>query len=798
MFRHSIKLFFRNIKKQKSTFVINIVGLSTGLACVLMIALWITDEISMDKFHEEGDQPYQVMRNRNDNTANIMTKESQSNLLAPTLAAEFPEIKHIVPVNFSDDFNSILSTDEKSLKAKGITAGKDFFKVFSFPLIQGNKDRVLQGTNNVVISDIMAVKLYGETNNIIGRTINLDHDKYNGPYNISGVFKKSGYRSSEDFDFLLTNELFLSSVDSESDNWISNRVQVFLTLKENVNVNLFNSKIKGLVRSKMQLDYEPKGQDWIGTLFLRRYSSKYLYGHYENGIQSGGRINYVILFSIIGLIIMTIACINFMNLSTAKALGRTKEIGLKKVVGANRRTLIFQYLRESTYMALLSLPVALFIVSLCLPQFNEITNKDFTLDFGIGFILLVLGITLFTGIVSGSYPALYLSNFKPAVTLKGKLDTSFGEIWARKGLVIFQFILTIIFIVSVLVIYQQMDFLQSKYLGYDKDNIISFEKEGKGMIERMDTFLSEIKNVPGVVNASDYTTDMVGGYGGTWGVDWEGKGTNESIDFAILGGGYDFIKTLGIEIVDGRTFSREFNTDSTNIIFNETAIKSMGLTDPIGKTIRVFGGERKIVGVTKDFHFEGLHENVKPCFIMISPENSKVMVKLRAGTERETLSRLEDFYKEYNQGVPFEFTFLDDNYQDIYTSEQLVATLSEYFTIIAIIISCLGLFGLSLHTAERRGKEISIRKVLGQTAAQVTIMLSGEFAKLILISTLISLPIAYLVTNNWLSNFAYHIPLKIWHFLGAGGMALLVAMLTVGSQAIRAANRNPVDCLKDE
>lgn len=795
MFRHNLILTYRVFKRYKSTFFINLIGLSTGLAAVFLIYLWVNDEIAMDKFHDKDSRVYQVMRNRNDNTPTINTKNSQSGLLAPALKEAFPEVENVVPVNFSWDWDGILTTGEKNIKAKGLLAGKDFFNVFSFPLVEGNAGQVLQGVNSIVLSDELAVKLFGSVENILNREITLDHEEFGGLFNISGIFKKSGYRSSEEFDFLLSNAPFFTESNS---NWISNNVQVFLTLKENADPDQFNAKIKGFVRSKVQLDYEPEGLDWIGTLFIRPYAEQYLYGRYENGIQSGGRIDYVILFSFIGLLLLLIACINFMNLSTARASRRLKEIGIKKAIGANRKTLIFQYLGESIAMAFLSLPVAALIVMLCLPQFNEITNKQLSLGYHPDLLLTVLGITFFTGIIAGSYPALYLSGFRPVNVLKGKLDVSFGEIWARRGLVVLQFALSIIFIVSVLVIYRQMEFVQSKNLGYNRDNILCMEKEGKAMIEGLETFLEEVKNMPGVVNVASYSSDVLSEHDGTWGLDWEGKGAEEGINFSGLVAGYNFIETLGIEMASGRTFSPEFGSDSSSIIFNEVAIKKMGLTNPIGQIVKLFGEEKQIVGVTKNFHFESLYEEVKPCFFVLESNNPKVMIKIKAGTERETIGRIEAFHRDYRQGVPFNFTFLDEDYQALYASEQRVAVLSKYFTGIAILISCLGLFGLAVFTAESRLKEIGIRKILGATVFGIVRLLSTDFTRMVLVAILIALPIAYFIMKNWLADFAFRIDLQWWFFAGAAVLALFIAWITIGIQTIKVARVNPVQCLRDE
>jgi ABC-type antimicrobial peptide transport system permease subunit len=410
-------------------------------------------------------------------------------------------------------------------------------------------------------------------------------------------------------------------------------------------------------------------------------------------------------------------------------------------------------------------------------------------------------IVLFTGLLSGSYPALHLSHFNPVAILGGKLKSSFNEVWVRKALVVFQFGLSIILIVAVLVVYRQIDFLQSKNLGMDKDNVIYFQKEGP-LQSNSEAFLERVKAIPGILNATTAVQGFIGTeLNSTGGVRWPGRDEGTIIDFTDMGTSVGLIETLNIEMSQGRSFSRAFASDSTNaIIFNETAIKTMGLENPVGKTVQLWGEDRQIVGVVKDFHFQSLRETIPPMFFRLVPENHTFlfMAKIKAGREKEVLAQLENTYAQFNPGYSFDYQFLDTDFQALYESEKRVATLAKYFAGLAILISCLGLFGLATFTAERRRKEISIRKVLGQTATQVTVMLSGEFAKLVLVAVVIALPIAYLLVNNWLSGFAYKIPLRAWYFLSAGLVALLVALLTVGTQAIGAANRNPVDGLREE
>ncbi len=486
-----------------------------------------------------------------------------------------------------------------------------------------------------------------------------------------------------------------------------------------------------------------------------------------------------------------------MNLSTAKVSRRLKEAGVKKALGASRKTLIYQYLGESLLLTFLSFLVAVLLVILFLPQFNQITGKQLTLYWDARLMVAGLSIALGTGLIAGSYPALYLSGFQPVTVLKGRLPTLITEVWVRQGLVVFQFALSVVFIVSVLVVYKQIQLIQTKNLGYNRDNILMFKKEGK-LQEKLETFLQEVKNIPGVINASNTWGNLTSADQTTDALDWEGKSPGSRITFANLQVNYDFIQTLSIQLTEGRAFSRNYGADSSKIILTEGAIAAMGLQNPVGKTVKLDGKDLQIIGVVKNIHLESLHAPMKPAFLLLRPEADNIMVKIKAGTEKETIEQMASLYREYNQELPFEYKFLDDDFQTLYVAEQRVATLSQYFAGLAILISCLGLFGLAAFTAERRRKEIGVRKVLGASRASIVYLLSSDFTKLVLVAICLSLPLSYLIVKHWLQSFEYRIALEWWYFVGAGLAALLIAWLTVSTQAIRAASDNPVHSLKDE
>lgn len=790
MFRHNIILIFRNFKKFKSTFFINLIGLSAGLTSALLIYLWVNDELHFDRFHEKDGKLFQVMVNF-ENSNGIGTSEVTPGILAAALAEEMPEVEYAASSYSTFNEGKItLSVKDHSIQADGIYASKDYFNTFSYSLIEGNKDLVLSGKKSIVISKSIASGLFENLENAVGKTIEWNRES---EYLVTGIFEDVPSNSSVQFDFLVSYDVLLEKYPHLKE-WGNSDPYTYLVLKEETSIEKFNKKLSGFIKNKIQTSKN--------TLFVRPYSEGYLYGHYENGVQSGGRVEYVRLFSIIAVFILLIASINFMNLSTAKASRRIKEVGIKKAIGAQRRTLIIQYLSESMFMSFLSLLVAILAADLILPQFNEITGKNLSIDYNNYLISAMFIIALLTGLVAGSYPAFYLSGFRPAVVLKGKLHSSVGEQWARNGLVIFQFTITIIFIVSVLVVQQQIHFVQTKNMGYNKDNVVSFPMAGsiENILANRAPLLSEMKSITNVISASSMDhASIIADYGTLSGVQWEGVDPDIEVYFQNIGVDYGLLETLNMEIVQGRSFSKEVSSDPAEVIFNEAAIEAMGIVDPIGKVVKIFDVDRKIVGIVKNFHVESLHENVKPFLFRLEPEyTNNVIAKIKAGSEQETINQLQKLFQKFNPGFVFNYKFLDDDFQAQYVAELRVSILSKYFAGLAILISCLGLLGLASFTAERRNKEIGIRKVLGSSDMGIVLLLSSDFTRIVLFSILIAVPVSYVITNTWLDSFAFKIELQWWYFIGSGFAALIIAWLTVGSQAIRAARINPARCLKDE
>jgi predicted permease len=784
MLKHHLILLYRNFLRSKGYFLINVSGLTAGLACTLLIFLWVRDEARMDRFNIKEDRLFQVMEHQQ-YADHIMTTTSTPGLLAETLKEEMPEVEYAATVTWVNTYT--LSVGNTNVKADGFHVGSDFFNIFSYPLITGTPDDVLKDKYAIVITPELAIRLFGTSVNVVGKTVELQHKKQ---FHVTGLFSKIP-ASSWQFDFVLSFEE-LKAEQEWLRSWGSNGPSTHIILHKGSDWRALSEKIADFVKKRNE-------QSNV-TLFLKPFSERYLYGRYKDGKPDGGRIEYVRLFSIIAIFILIIACINFMNLSTARASRKAKEVGIRKSVGAQRQSLIMQYLSESFSTALLSSLLACVLVWLFLPQFNSITSKQIIIRYNdVNLLLWFTGTVLVTGILAGSYPALFLSGFKPAAVLKGEVRGSWGELWARKGLVVFQFFLSVILIVSVLVISKQVEFVQSKNLGYRKDNLIRFPIEGK-VETSLETFITEVKRVPGVLNVSSIGHQLLGRNNNTSGLQWEGKDPDDLILFENIRVNYDMLETLGVEMAAGRSFSRDFSSDTSAIIFNEAGIRAMNLENPIGKHIKLWDRyDLEIIGVVKDFHFQSLHDAVNPLFFVMNPRNTwNIMVRIEGGREKETLEALGNLYSTFNPGFAFEYTFQDQDYARMYAAEQRVASLAGYFAGFAILISCLGLFGLAAFTAERRQKEIGIRKALGSSSTNIVILLSADFTKMVVLAISLGLPVSYWLLNQWLNRFAFHVALEAWYFLAAGLIALIIAWLTVASQAIRASTVNPVDCLRNE
>ncbi len=785
MFQTNFKIAWRNLLKDKQFTFLNILGLSAGVACTLLIALWVMDELSYDKFFANDERLYKLMEHRTYN-GEIQTSEESSGLLSQTVKRQIPGVEYaaaIAPPGWFPQYT--LSSNDKIIKANGEYAEKDYFNIFSIKLIDGNKNNVLENKNSIVISDQLSKKLFGTTVNIIGKPVRFEQDT---TFYVSGVFEKLPAHSSQQFDFVLSFDYFKAIKD-----WVTHWGNIgplnYVLLKKGTDINAFNKKVEKIVTIN--------SGDSARQVFATRFSDVYLHNNYNSNAKTGGRIEYVNLFSILAVFVLIIACINFMNLSTAKASRRMKEVGIKKVVGAERSQLIFQFLSESLLLTLFATLFAVVMAWLLLPAFNQLTGKQISIQFNATMIIYLIIIIVCTGLLAGNYPALYLSKFNPLSILKGKLTTSFAEVVSRKGLVVFQFGLSTILIVAVIVIYQQIQFIQDTSPGYNKNNIMRIAAEGN-IQGKEQAFIARLKEIHGVTNASNTFHGMVGHSYSDFSIEWQGKDPNMQVSFEGFAAGYDFIETLGMQLTEGRSFSKEFSADSMNIIVNEEAVKAMNLRNPVGKTIRRFGKNMQIIGVVKNFHFESMHEAIKPAFMYLDLSGTTIVAGISPANQKATIAAIQKVYESYNPGFPFTFNFLDEAYQKQYETETRASSLSKYFAGLAIIISCLGLFGLAAFTAQKRGKEIGIRKVIGASVGNITTMLSKDFLKLIMLSLIIAFPVSWWLMSNWLQGFAYRVTIAPWVFLEAGASVILITLITISFQSVKAAIANPLKSLKSE
>ncbi|MEL7001708.1 MAG: ABC transporter permease [Bacteroidota bacterium] len=802
MHPHNFKIAYRHFLRNRTSFLINFFSLTIGLTCSLFIYLWASDELKTDQFHINKDHLYQVLQN-DINPDDVVTEPYTPGILARTLAEELPQVKRavsVVPYEWFEGEKLLVSDGKgKIFTSKNQFASSEYFNLFSFELLQGDKDEILARANQVVISDELSQKLFNTTD-ALGKSLEWHHEDFGNTYQVSGVFKKISKNSTLQFDAVFHYDVFL---DDNEDllQWNNSDPYTYVLIEEQTNIPAFKATIKGFLQTKIDI----KNQDF----YVQKFSDRYLNGKYENGVAAGGRITYVRLFISIAAIVLLVACINFMNMTTAESTNRMKEIGIKKAIGVRKNSLIAQYLTESILMSSVALIAALLIVFLLLPQFNLLVEKSIDFSFDPWTVIVLITITLTTGIISGLYPAFILSRLSPISALKGTANLGNKTWTARKTFVVLQFFVSTFLVVSVIVIYQQIDYIQSKNLGYDKENIIWFtaglpDKPGEDneLTESdIEILLQRLKDTPGVENASNFAHNMIGDYGTTTGLSWQGKQPDQRVLFAGISAGYDFINTMKIEINEGRSFSRDFKSDIDKIILNEKAISTMNMVNPIGKTINLWDKEREIIGVLKDYHIDMLYKDIPPAFIKLDLDNfaSNFMVRLEPGSEKETIARVENVYKDFFvSGMPFEFKFLDENYQELYQQEIKIDQMAKYAMLMVIFISGLGLFGFASFVVSRRVKEIGIRKVLGASRLKVVHLLTSGFTELVVLSLVLALPLAFLVAEAWLASFAYRISLEWWFFALSGLIVITFSWVTVGFRTISAAQINPVDCLKDE
>lgn len=786
MYKNYLKTAWRNLIRNKVFSLINISGLSLGLTCSILIALWVIDEYSIDAFHADGDRIF-VITSTEFSGDEINGSYDTPGLLGEELKKVLPEVEY--GCNYAWYQFHTFSVGEEKVKLPGNFASADFFSIFSYPLILGSKESALKSPQSIAISRKMATQLFGNPEQAMDKSLLFENYR---DLKVTAVFEDIRDNSSEKFEYIINWDLMV-----ERNGWLkiwhNSGPYTFVKLRENAKVEALAPKLRHFIK-KYDNEYSELDRLELG---LQPYGEKYLHSNFENGYISGGRIEYVRLFQFVALFILLIACINFMNLSTARSVKRAKEIGVRKVNGAHKKALIIQFMTEAFIFTLIAIVLAIMLLQLLLPEFNLLTGKNIPSPLQEGrFWLGIALITILTASISGSYPAVLLSSFKPVSVLKDNLKANASSVFFRKGLVVFQFALSMVFIVGMIVITWQVDFIQNTNLGYEKDNLIYLPQTGT-IGSKFDVFKHEVLQIPGVAGVSKISQRPFLLENSTGSVEWEGKDPNTLPTFTQAAVGYDFISTMQATLVQGRDFSEDF-ADSANYIINETALKVIGYDDPIGMPLTFWDVKGTIIGVVKDFHFNSLHVPIKPLVVRLNKNMGwgVALIRIQAGKTAEALAALEALHKDFNPDFPFAHQFADEEYSYLYEGEQVIKKLSGYFAFLAIFISCLGLLGLVIFTAQQRTREVGIRKVLGANVAQLATLLSKDFLKLVLLSIVLSAPLAYYAMNAWLQGFEYHIDIHWWMFIAAAAAAIAVALLTVSFQAIKAALANPVDSLK--
>lgn len=778
-FKTAIRNFYRHLVYTS----INVLGLTIGLATSILIYLWIADEFSYEKHYPDSERIFTAISNIRYSDGRVESYQSTNGLLAESLRSDFAEIESTARADWGGE--RLLRTDEKSILQHGVYADASIFKIFNFEVIDGDKINPLADLNSVVLTESTAKRFF-QNGDAIGKIIRAEEKL---DLKVTAIVRDQTQTQFK-FDFLASYEHALKASPWMLQ-WDNTSDRTFVKLKANSSPEALNTKLEGYIQTKCnQCNFDT---------WLQNYSESRLHDSYSNGKPDGGRIDYIRIFAVTGVFILVIACINFMNLSTARSATRSREVGVRKVVGAHRKTLFFQFMSESVLMAFMALAFAMATVQLVLPWFNYVTVKEVSLDFtNPTFWLSMLGIVFGTGLLAGSYPSLFLSAFKPVHVLKGSGQSSLSGNALRKALVVFQFVLSIILIICSVVVFRQVQFIKNKNLGFDRNNVVTIRMY-KALKSNRDAFKTQATQHSSIKNISFAGQDPFSISWSNSSVEWDGKDQNERTSFSMITSDKDFITTLGLSLIDGRNFEDNIS-DSTNYIINQRAAEVMGMTDPVGSSLKVWGNPHgKIVGVVKDFHNGHFSKAITPQILMVRPANTQtIFAKIENGKTDLALAHLAKTYKTFEPHYPFEYQFLDDKFKAQYKLESTTEKISLYFTIVAVFISCLGLFGLASFTAERRTKELGVRKVLGASISSLVSMLCSDFTRLVIVSLLIASPIAYYLMNRFLEKYTYHTELSWLIFAISGTAILLIALLTVFYQSLRAAMVDPVKSLRNE
>jgi putative ABC transport system permease protein len=788
MFKNYLKVAFRNLLRKKAFSIINITGLAVGMACSILIFLWIQHEKNYDQFHAKKDRIYEAW-NKATFSGKLQSWNTTPKILARTLEKDLPEVERAVRVNWPSNY--LFTVGDKHLMVQGNIVDTGFLNMFSFPLLQGSITSALKNPSSIVITKTLSKKLFN-SEDAIGQSIKVDN-KDN--FIVSGVLKDLPNNTRFKFDYLIPWDYMIKTHQDDSA-WGNNSTRTYVLLKQNASIAAANAKIQ-----KIKTRYD-KTEDSSWEMFLYPLSRWRLYSNFTNGKEDGGLIEFVRIFTIIAVFILLIACINFMNLSTARSEKRGKEVGIRKVVGAARTSLISQFIGESILLSVLAGIIAIIIVQISLPAFSKLTDKELYLNYGdYRFWLSLLAFIAFTGLIAGSYPAFYMSSFSPAKVLKGTFKAANALITPRKLLVVLQFTFAIILIICTSIVKQQIDHTRNRQTGYNKNNLVYHFLTGD--LEKNYTLVKNELLSSGVATSITKTSSPITeGWSDTWGFKWDGKDPNDKTDFDRFTVDENIVPTAGLTLVNGRDFNlSEFPTDSNGMIINESAAKDMNFKDPIGKIVKDDATSYHIIGVIKDFILQSPYYPTKPMVIEgpVSRWFNVINFKLNGNhTTADNLNKAEKIFKKYNPDFPFEYKFVDKEYELKFKSEQRTGTLAALFAALTIFISCLGLFGLATYMAENRIKEIGVRKVLGASISGIVTLLSKDFLLLVMISFLIACPVAWWLMSKWLENYPYHIGVQWQVFVFAAFLSFLISIITVSYQAIKSAMANPVKSLRTE
>jgi putative ABC transport system permease protein len=788
MIKNFFKVAWRNLLRNKAFSFINISGLSIGMAAAILIMLWIQSEINYDQFHEKKPRIYEAW-NKATFSGKLQCWSTTPKILARTIEKDIPEIERAVRVDWNRNF--LFSIGDKRIMANGHMVDTGFLQVFSFPLVKGDANTALNRDYSIILTQSAAKKVFGDEEPM-GKTIKIDN-KDN--FTVTGILEDPPENSRFKFEYLIPWSYIIKRNDDDS-SWGNNSTKTYALLKENASIVAANAKIKG-IKVKYSKDEDPTWE-----MFLYPISRWHLHSSFKAGQEAGGLIEFVKLFGIIAAFILLIACINFMNLSTARSEKRAKEVGIRKVVGAQRKSLIGQFIGESILLSTIAGILALLLVQIALPAFSQLTDKKLYVGYNdLTFWAKGLGFIVLTGIIAGSYPAFFMSSFNPSKVFKGTFKAANALITPRKLLVVLQFTFAIVLIICTSVVKQQIDHARDRESGYGRDNLVYHKLTGD-LVKNYQLVKNELLQSGIAKSVTKTSSPITQNWSDSWGFEWEGKDPNDKTDFDRLAADDGIVSTAGFTLTRGRDFNlAEYPTDSSGMIINESAAKVMNFKDPIGHLVKDGDNQYQIIGVIKDFILGSPYYPTKP--MIIEGVNggwfNVIHIKLNgANSDVVSLNKMQAIFKKYNPEYPFEYKFVDEEYATKFKAEERTGTLAALFAGLTIFISCLGLFGLATYMAENRIKEIGVRKVLGASVTGITTLLSKDFLKLVMISFVIASPVAWWMMHVWLQQYPYHIAIQWQVFLFAGLLSFLISVLTVSHQAVKAAIANPVKSLRTE